>query len=87
MNEPESWVVLREISSETEARLLQGYLENAGVACQVESLVYHAEPVTFGQLSRVRIWVLQDEFERAQSLVGEADLTGPGPEPDELPAD
>lgn len=73
MTPQEPWVLLQEIASETEARLLQGYLESAGIACEVESMVYHAEPVTFGQLSRVRLWVLADELEAAQALLRDAE--------------
>ncbi len=51
------WAPFRTLSSESEAVLLQGYLESEGVPCSLESLVFHAEPFTFGparQGSRAR---------------------------------
>jgi len=70
----ESWVRLAELSSETEARLLQGYLETHGIPCSFESLAFRAEPVTFGPLARVRLYVLSRHLERARSLVERAEL-------------
>lgn len=69
MQNDDAWTLLEEIASETDAHLMQGYLEGAGVPCQIESLVLHAEPVTVGQLARVRIWVLQSQLQEARALL------------------
>jgi protein required for attachment to host cells len=65
------WAQLAELSSETDAMLLEGYLESAGIECQIESLVFHAEPVTLGQLSRVRVHVLRQDLETARDLLAQ----------------
>ena len=46
------------------------------MTCQVESLVYHAEPVTLGQLARVRIWVRRDQLSAAHELLRELGAAG-----------
>ncbi len=75
------WSPLRTLSSESEAVLLQGYLENAGVACAIESLVFHAEPFTFGPLAKVRVYVPTADHERAEQLLRACHLVA-APEPD-----
>lgn len=72
----QEWTRLLELPSETEAVLLQGALESAGISCQVESLKFHAEPVNFGRMSRVRIHVLREDLDDARALL--AELGGPG---------
>lgn len=67
-----AWVRLAELSSEAEAQLIQGYLESAGVPCQIESLAFRAEPVTFGPLARVRLWVLRGHLQSARQLLNDA---------------
>lgn len=68
-----AWELLTELSSETEASLLQGALESAGVPCQVESLKFHAEPVNFGPMSEVRVYVLADQLDEARGILAEID--------------
>lgn len=71
---PSDWTQLCTLSSESEAMLLQGYLESEGVPCSIESLVFHAEPFTFGPLANVRVHVLSTDCERAERLLRERDL-------------
>jgi hypothetical protein len=66
------WVRLAEISSEAEAQIIHGYLESAGVTCEIESLAFRAEPVTFGPLARVRVWVLRGQAAQARELLHRA---------------
>jgi hypothetical protein len=67
-----AWARLTELSSEPEAQLIQGYLESAGIPCQIESLAFRAEPLTFGPLARVRLWVLRGHLTSARQLLREA---------------
>jgi len=71
---PPDWTQLCTLSSESEATLLQGYLESEGGPCSIESLVFHAEPFTFGPLAKVRVHVLSTDRERADRLLSERDL-------------
>ena len=68
------WTPLCTLSSECEAALMQGYLESEGVPCSIESLVFHAEPFTFGPLAQVRVHVLAVNHERAKRLLYERNL-------------
>lgn len=63
------WKRLCVLSSELEARLIQGRLESEGLVCATESLVFHAEPVSFGALGRVRLYVLEEDLERAREIL------------------
>ncbi|MFW6198522.1 MAG: putative signal transducing protein [Acidobacteriota bacterium] len=67
------WTRLCSVSTDTEATLLQGYLESAGIPCSIESLVFHAEPVNFGPLARVRLYVLDEHLEEARELLRQGD--------------
>ena len=63
------WIRCCVLSSEIEAQLVQGRLEAEGIACATESLVFHAEPVNFGALGRVRLYVLAEDLERAREIL------------------
>ena len=67
----EEWPILETVSSEEEARLIAGFLENTGVRCEVESLRFHQEPVNFGRLSEVRLRVPFEELEMARRLLAQ----------------
>jgi len=67
-DEPE-WTELMVVTDETEAQLIRGYLESEAVPCNLESLVFHAEPFTFGPLSKVRVHVPASDVERARKLL------------------
>lgn len=71
MDDDRGWRHLATIFSEEKAVLLQGRLETEGIPCSIESLKYHAEPVNFGRLSEVRLWVLDADLERARALLAE----------------
>ena len=51
------WTVVRTVGTEEEAALIAGYLEEAGIETEIESLLFHQEPVTFGRLGEVRVLV------------------------------
>ena len=64
-----SWVKLTEVTAEVEAQLIQGYLESIGIECAIENLKFHAEPVNFGPLSRIRLHVLDSELQAAREAL------------------
>jgi hypothetical protein len=63
------WTELAVVTDPHEAELMRGYLESEGIACNLESLVFNAEPFTFGPLSKVRIHVLESDEARARELL------------------
>ncbi|MBP7587590.1 MAG: DUF2007 domain-containing protein [Thermoanaerobaculia bacterium] len=67
----DNWEIAETVGTEEEASLVAGYLETEGIASQIESLLFHQEPATFGKLSEVRILVHADDVERARQLIAE----------------
>lgn len=76
----DNWEIVETVGTEEEAALVAGFLEAEGIASQIESLLFHQEPATFGKLGEVRILVHAKDVERARQLVEER-------ESGEVPAD
>lgn len=77
----EDWAVVRIVGTDEEAELIAGFLRSRDVPTEVESLLFHQEPVTFGRLGEVRIRVPADREEEAHRLLDEgapADRGGGG---------
>ncbi len=73
-DEPEreiEWAELMTLTDETEAQMACGFLESEGVPCNLESLVFHAEPFKFGPLAKVRLHVPRADLERARKLLSD----------------
>ena len=64
-----TWVEIASTGTEDEARLLQGFLQGAGIAAQVESLESSFAPTNFGSLGDIRIYVSRSDEQRAQELM------------------
>lgn len=69
------WVEIASVGTDDEARLLQGFLEAEEIPAQIESLKFTMEPVNFGQLGDVRVYVPSQQEERAFSLIRERELS------------
>lgn len=65
----DNWEIAETVGTEEEASLVAGFLEAEGIASQVESLLFHQEPATFGKLSEVRILVHAEDALRARKLI------------------
>lgn len=59
-----TWVEIATASTQDEALLLKGFLENEGIPCQEESLKFDELPVNVGVMGEIRIYV-PAEFEAA----------------------
>ncbi len=68
-NAMDNWEIVETVGTEEEASLVAGFLEAEGVASQVESLLFHQEPATFGKLGEVRILVHANDLDRARQLI------------------
>lgn len=64
-----TWVEIASVGDAEEAKLLQGFLESEGIPAQVENVKFNMEPVNFGMMGDVRIYVPSDEEQRAQELM------------------
>ena len=67
----ENWEIGETVGTEEDASLVAGFLAAQGIGAQVESLLFHQEPATFGKLGEVRILVHADDVARARALIAE----------------
>lgn len=57
-----TWVEIASTGSEDEAKLLQGFLDAQGIPAQIENVKFSMEPINFGTMGDIRIYVgVQDE--------------------------
>jgi hypothetical protein len=68
-----TWVEIASMGTEDEARLLQGFLEAEGIPAQVENVKFQMEPVNFGTMGDIRVYVGTDDEARAQELLKRRD--------------
>jgi|GEM_PF-716531 len=66
-----TWVEIAGVGTEDEANLLRGFLEAEGIPCQIESLRFSMEPITFGTMGDVRVYVSADSESTALELLRE----------------
>jgi putative signal transducing protein len=66
-----TWVEIASAGTEDEARLLQGFLDAEGIPAQVENVKFSMEPINFGKMGDIRIYVGAENEERAQQLLRE----------------
>jgi len=64
-----TWVEITSTGSEDEAKLVQGFLEAEGIPAQVENVKFSMEPVTFGMMGEIRVYVGAEDEQRAQELL------------------
>jgi hypothetical protein len=64
-----TWVEIASTGTEEEARLLQGFLEAEGMAAQIENVKFTMEPINFGTMGDIRIYVSSTDEARAQQLL------------------
>ena len=68
-----TWVEIASTGSEDEATLLKGFLDAEGIAAQVENVKFRMEPVNFGTLGDIRIYVGSEDEQRAMDLLRQRD--------------
>jgi putative signal transducing protein len=59
------------VLQEENAYILRGFLENAGIPCQLENVSFHAAPA--GELTKVKLWTKKSDVERARQMIKEAE--------------
>lgn len=64
-------VEIASVGTEDEAKLLQGFLEAEGIPAQIEDVKFHMEPINFGAMGEIRIFVTSEDEVRAQQLLRE----------------
>ena len=70
----EVWEICEVVGTEEEAVLIAGFLRSRGFDTNLESLLFHQEPVTFGRLGEVRVRVPQSQLADARKLLAQRRL-------------
>src|SRR5436309_14411331 len=64
-----TWVEITSVGTDDEARLLQGFLDAEGVPAQIENVKFSMEPINFGAMGDIRIYVQSQDEQRAMQLL------------------
>jgi hypothetical protein len=64
-----TWIEIASAGSEDEANLLKGFLDNEGIPAQIENVKFHMEPVNLGKMGEIRIYVREEDEQRALDLL------------------
>ena len=64
-----TWVEITSVGTDDEARLLQGFLDAEGVPAQIENVKFSMEPINFGAMGDIRIYVQSQDEQRALQLL------------------
>lgn len=66
-----TWVEIASMGTADEAALLSGFLDAEGIPAQVENVKFQMEPINFGAMGEIRVYVPSEHEERAQQLLRE----------------
>jgi hypothetical protein len=64
-----TWVEIASTGTEDEAALLRGFLEAEGIPAQIENVKFKMEPINFGTMGDIRVYVPGEEEQHAQELL------------------
>ncbi len=67
----EEWTEVAAVSRDEEAALITGFLQTEGIESRVENRKFHMEPVNFGDLAVIRVFVREEDAGRARGLLEE----------------
>lgn len=79
----QEWISIRVVEDEEEAELIEGFLRNQGVPCQVDSRYSHEFPSHVGGLGEVEVMVPPDRAEEAKALLDSRDVPDDGADADD----
>ena len=66
-----TWVEIASTGTDDEARLVQGFLQAEGLDAQVENVKFSMEPINFGTMGDIRVYVRATDEKRAMELLRE----------------
>jgi hypothetical protein len=67
--EGETWVEIASTGTDDEARIITGFLEAEGIPAQIENVKFSMEPINFGAMGDIRVYVGAEDEARAQQLM------------------
>ena len=66
-----TWIEIASTGTADEAVLLRGFLDAEGIPAQIEDVKFRMEPINFGTMGEIRIYVPSEHEARAQELLRE----------------
>ena len=66
-----TWIEIASTGTADEANLLAGFLHAEGIPAQIENVQFGMEPINFGAMGDIRVYVPSDDETRAQQLLRE----------------
>jgi hypothetical protein len=64
-----TWVEIASCGTEDEANLIKGFLDAEGIAANIENVKFSMEPINFGTMGDIRVYVGAGNEVRAQELL------------------
>ena len=64
-----TWIEIASTGTADEANLLAGFLQTEGIPAQIENVQFGMEPINFGAMGDIRVYVPSDDEARAQQLL------------------
>ena len=61
-----TWVEIASCGTEDEANLLRGFLEAEEIPAQIENVKFSMEPINFGTMGDIRVYVPEDDRDHAE---------------------
>ena len=68
-SEGAAWVEIASTGVDDRARIIKGFLEAEGIPAQIENVKFSMEPINFGTMGDIRIYVGAEDEARAQALL------------------
>lgn len=65
------WIEIASMGTHDEAALLKGFLDSEGIPSEVEDVKFEMQPVNFGAMGEIRVYVPAEHEQRAQELLRE----------------
>jgi len=69
-----TWVEIASCGTADEANLLRGFLEAEGIPAQIENVKFSMEPINFGTMGDIRIYVPEDDRTEAMQLLKQREV-------------
>ena len=64
-----TWIEIASTGTADEANLLAGFLQAEGIPAQIENVKFQMEPINFGMMGDIRVYVSSEDEARAQELM------------------
>ena len=68
-----TWVEIASCGTADEANLLRGFLEAEDIPAQIENVKFSMEPINFGTMGDIRIYVAEEDSVHARQLLKQRD--------------